>query len=154
MLAQRARGRLGPGVPWFPPAALPFVSAPRVPAPRPAPAHRAAHDRHHLVDVRLPLAALDGVRQAAVDVVLEQEQRDLVGGGGHRLDLLEDVEAVGLLLDEALDAARLALDPPQAGDEVALVLRVAVAEVGGVRIGRHTGGQYVERRVARSIGLA
>ena len=63
-----------------------------------------------------------------------------------RLDLLEDVEAVGLVLDEALDAAGLALDPPQASDEVALVLRVAVAEVGGVRIGRHTGGQYVGDR--------
>ena len=83
------------------------------------------------------------MRQASVDVVLEHEQRDLVGGSGHRLDLLENVEAVGLVLDQALDPAGLALDPPEAGHEVALVLRVAVAEMGGVRIGRHTGGQYV-----------
>ena len=41
------------------------------------------------------------------------EQRDAVGGGGHRLDLLEHVEAVGLLVDEAGDAAHLALDPAQ-----------------------------------------
>ena len=82
------------------------------------------------------------------------EQRDLVGGGGERLDLLEDVEAVGLLLDEALDAARLALDAPQAGDEVALVLGVAVAEVGGVRIGAHTGGQYVGAGRGGQSGLA
>ena len=81
--------------------------------------------------------------QASVDVVFEHEQRDLVGGSGHRLDLLENVKAVGLVLDQALDPAGLALDPPEAGHEVALVLRVAVAEMGRVHIGRHTRGQYV-----------
>ncbi len=86
------------------------------------------------------------MRQAAVDVILEHQQRNLVGGRGHRLDLLEDVEAIGFVLDEALDPACLALDPPEASDEVALVLRVAVAKVGGVRIGGHTGGQYVGDR--------
>ena len=82
------------------------------------------------------------MREAPVDVILEQEKPDLVGGRRQRLDLLQHVEAVRLLFDEALDAARLALDPPQAGHEVALVLRVGVAEVGVARIGRHTGGQY------------
>ena len=72
------------------------------------------------------------MRQAAVDVVLEQQQRHLVGRRGQRLDLLQDVEAVRLLVDEALEAPSLALDPPQAGDEVPLVLRVAVAEMGAV----------------------
>jgi len=86
------------------------------------------------------------MRQAAVDMVLEHEQRNLVRGRGQRLHLLEDVEAIGLVLDQTLDPAGLALDPPQAGDEVALVLRVAVAEMGGVRIGCHTGGQYVGDR--------
>ena len=89
------------------------------------------------------MPGLDRMRKAAVDMVLEEEQGDLVGRCGERLDLLQDVEAVGLVLDQALDPAGLALDPPQAGDEVALVLRVAVAEMVGVRIGRHTGGQYV-----------
>ena len=83
------------------------------------------------------------MRQAPIDVVLEHEQRDLIGGGSHCLDLLEDVEAVRLVLDETLDPAGLPLDPPQAGHEVALVLRIAVPEMCGVRIGRHTGGQYV-----------
>ena len=73
---------------------------------------------------------------------------DLVGRRGQRLDLLEDVQAVGLLLDEPLDAARLALDPPQAGDEVPAVLRVGVAEVRVGRIGRHTAGQYAGGRPA------
>ena len=90
--------------------------------------------------------------QAAVDVVLEHEQRHLVGGRGHRLDLLKDVEAVGLVLDQSLDPARLSLDPPQAGDEVALVLGVAVAEVCGVRMGAHTGGQYVDDESERQSG--
>ena len=53
----------------------------------------------HLVHVRLPLACLDRVGQAAVDMVLEQQEPDAVGGGRQRLDLLEDVEAVRLLLD-------------------------------------------------------
>ena len=75
------------------------------------------------------------MRQAAVDVVLEHEQATWSAAAVMRLDLLEDVEAVGLVLDEALDPAGLALDPPEASDEVALVLRVAVAEMGGVRIG-------------------
>jgi len=86
------------------------------------------------------------MRQAAVDVVLEHQKGHLVGGRGHGLDLLEDVEAIGFVLDEALDPASLALDPPEPSDEVALVLRVAVAKMGGVLIGGHTGGQYVGDR--------
>lgn len=78
-------------------------------------------------------------------MILEQEQPDLVGSRRQRLDLLEYVEAVRLLFHEALDATRLALDPPQPGHEVALVLRVGVAEVGVARIGSHTGGQYAAR---------
>jgi LmbE family N-acetylglucosaminyl deacetylase len=78
-------------------------------------------------------------------VVLDEEQRHLVGRGGQRLDLLEHVEAVGLLVDEPLDPARLPLDPFQAVDELAAVLRVRVTEVGGGRIGLHTGWQYAER---------
>ena len=56
-----------PGVPWFPPAALPSCpSGPasgrfRAPAPARRAAHRAPHHGHHLIDVRLPLPALDGV---------------------------------------------------------------------------------------------
>ena len=115
-------------------------------------AHRATHHGHHLVDVRLPLPALDGVRQAAVDVVLEEQQCDLVGGRGERLDLLEDVEAVRLLLDEALDAPRLALDAAQARDEVPLVLRVgcggSVRRAASVVILR---GQYAAALARRSI---
>ena len=81
--------------------------------------------------------------EAPVDVILDQEQANLVGGGGKGLDLLEDVEAVRLLLDEALDAACLALDAAQARHELVLVLGVGVAEMWSRRIGAHTAGQYV-----------
>ena len=84
--------------------------------------------------------------EAPIDVVFEDQEGDLVGRGGHGLDLLEDVEAVGLIFDQPLDPTSLSLDPPQTGDEVAPVPRVAVAEVLGVRIGAHTGGQYVGDR--------
>lgn len=80
------------------------------------------------------------MRQAAVDVIFEEEERHLVGGGGHRLDLLKDLEAVGLLFDQALHATGLPLDPPQPIEQLVAVLRVRVAEMGGVRIGAHTRG--------------
>ena len=47
-------------------------------------------------------------------MVLQQQQRHLVRRGGERLDLLEDVEAVGLLLDQSLEPSRLSLDASQA----------------------------------------
>ena len=101
-----------------------------------------------------PWPGLDGVRQAAVDVVLQQQQPDLVGRGGERLDLLQQVEAVGLFLDQPLQPAGLALDPAQPVQELATVLGVRVPEVGrGIGAGccRHTAGQYADARRHRSI---
>ena len=86
------------------------------------------------------MSRLDGVREAAVDVVLDEEERDTVSRGRERFHLLEYIEAVRLLLHETLDAAHLALDAPQARDERALVLGVAVPEVGDVLVGLHTEG--------------
>jgi hypothetical protein len=43
--------------------------------------------------------------------------------------LLEDVQAVGLVLDQALDPADLALDPAQPVQELAAVLGVGMPEV-------------------------
>ena len=85
--------------------------------------------------VRLALASCDGVRQAAVDVVLEHQHPHLVRGRGLASTCWRTVQAVGLVLDQPLEAARLALDPPQAVEELLPVAGVAVAEVGGVRIG-------------------
>lgn len=128
-----------------PPCGTPFVVF-GGPSPAPAAAHRAPYDTHHLVDIRLTLAGRDGVGQAAIDVVLEDEQRDPVRRRDERLDLLQDVEAVRLLVDEPGDPARLALDPPQAVDEERPVLAVAVPEVvvgarGAIGL-RHTAHEY------------
>jgi hypothetical protein len=62
-------------------------------------------------------------------VALGQAEGDLVEGGLHGGDLDEDVGAPAVLLDHALDAAHLALDPPQ--PVVELLLGGAVAAFGG-----------------------
>ena len=54
-----------------------------------------------------------GSDHARMGVSVEQPERDLVEGGLDRRDLGEDVDAVAVLLDHALDAAHLALDAPQ-----------------------------------------
>ncbi len=125
----------------------------RVPGPRARwagadrPPHGAPHDRHHLVHVGLPLPGLDGVRQAAVDVVLQQQERDLVGGGGHRLDLLQDVQAVGLVLDQALRGR----GPGPRSGAAGSAARGGpwCTRAGSARVpvcGRHTRGQYADAR--------
>ena len=68
--------------------------------------------------------------QAAGDVVLEQQQPHLIGGRRERLDLLEEIQAIGLLLDQPLKAPRLSLDPPQTVQQLVPILRVGVPEVG------------------------
>jgi len=83
------------------------------------------------------------VGQASVDVVLEDEHGHLVGGRGHGLDLLEDVQAVRLVLDQALESACLAFDPTQSIQELFPVAGVAVSKVGGIGgviMGCHTPG--------------
>lgn len=80
------------------------------------------------------------MRQTTVDVILEQQERHLVCGGGQGVDLLKDLEAIGLLFDQALDSTRLPLDPPQPIEQLATVFGVGMAEVGRLRIGAHTRG--------------
>jgi hypothetical protein len=60
-----------------------------------------------------------------VGVVVEESERDLVESCLDRADLGEDVDAVPVLVDHALDPADLPLDPTQAALE--LVLGGAVA---------------------------
>ena len=70
-------------------------------------------------------ALADGVRHAVGQVVVEQLERhrlEGLGGGGH---LFEDVDAVAVLVDHALQAPDLALHPPQAFLEGLLVVDVA-----------------------------
>ena len=104
-------------------------SGSRAAAPAHRPAERPPDDVDHLVDVLVGLAALGGRPDAALDVVLEDEDRERVDGGPQRGGLLEDVDAVLLALDHPGDPADLALHPRQPADEAGLVLRVAMAEV-------------------------
>jgi hypothetical protein len=131
-------------VPWFPPAALPLRGAVASGGPTGAPtrsAHRPPHDLHDLPDVRLALARVDGVGQAAVDVVFQDQHGHLVRSGGHGFDLLQDLQAVRLVLHQALEPTGLSFDPAQPVEQIAAVARVAVAEV---RLGvRHVIGVAV-----------
>jgi LmbE family N-acetylglucosaminyl deacetylase len=78
-------------------------------------------------------------------VVLEQQQADLVGRRREGLDLLQQIQAIGLFVNQPLQPTGLALDPPQAVEQLLPILGVRVAEVlwWHARIGsRHTAGQY------------
>ena len=55
-----------------------------------------------------------------VSMVVEQAQRNLVERGLGSADLGEDIDAVAVLLDHALDAADLTLDPSQPREQLGL----------------------------------
>src|ERR671916_895457 len=76
------------------------------------------------------LALLDGLPDAVLDVVLEQDGAHLLQGRDDAGDLGEDVYAVGLLVHHPLHAPHLALYPPETVLEQLLVLRLYVT-VGG-----------------------
>ena len=57
---------------------------------------------------------------AVLDVVVEQAERDLVERGLDRADLRQHVDAVAVLVDHLLDAARLTLDALEAGEQLRL----------------------------------
>src|SRR5512133_1149409 len=81
-----------------------------------APADEPPDGGHHLVGAIDALRAL-GAHHAVARVVVEQAERDLVERGAHGADLGEDVDAVAIVLDHALDAADLAFDAAQALEE-------------------------------------
>src|SRR5512133_4165172 len=83
---------------------------------RSAPAREPPDGGHHLVGAIDALLAL-GAHDAMACVVVEQAERDLVERGAHGADLGEDVDAVAIVLDHALDAADLAFDAAQALEE-------------------------------------
>src|SRR4051812_44302760 len=85
---------------------------------------------------------LRGVDDAVAEVVVEQPERDALEGLGEGRDLREDVDAVLLLVDHAVDAAGLALDALEARQVAVLVADVAVRR-GQLR----RGGCYVHRFV-------
>src|SRR3989304_5355564 len=77
---------------------------------------------HHL----LAVIVLDGVGHAALDVVLQEEERHLAGSAGHGGQLLDDVRAVAALFDHLGDTAGLTFDAAHPGQEDILVLAVQI----------------------------
>src|SRR5687768_1385785 len=84
-----------------------------------------------LANLLLGFAATGGRRlhEAVAHVLLEQPEGDRLEGLRHGRDLGEDVDAVLLVLDHALQAARLPLDPAQALEVVVLAVDVPVLVV-------------------------
>ena len=128
------------------------------------PAEGAAHHFEDFGHVLVGLAALGGGPDAALDVILEDHDREGIDGGAQGGGLLEDVHAVLVAFDHPGDTAHLALDPAQAPDELLLVLAVRVPEhalgrglvgiaVVGVSLGRSPGrGRRSRRRGAVADG--
>src|SRR5687767_4460669 len=76
--------------------------------------------------VGLPAAGPCGLDDAVTQVLLEQAEGDRLQGLRHGRDLGEDVDAVLLVLDHALQSARLALDATQPLEVLVLAVDVAV----------------------------
>ena len=85
------------------------------------------------------------VRDAVLDVLVEQLERDALERVRHGGDLREDVDAVALVLDHPLDPADLALDAVQPLDERVLVRDVAVL------VGRHAAVTLLEASEPQSV---
>ena len=69
-------------------------------------------------------ALLDGLRHAVAEVIFDQAEGDGLQRPGHGRDLGQDVDAVGVVLDHALEPAHLALDAAQPLEVSIFVLRV------------------------------
>jgi hypothetical protein len=89
---------------------------------------RPPNDIHDLVDVLVGVALLGGGPDAALHVILEDEERYGIHRGPKRGRLLKDVDAVLLTLDHPGDPPHLTLDTTQAPEQLRSILRVAVAE--------------------------
>src|SRR5687767_13414284 len=85
--------------PERPSAALPKYRSGSARAAPHRPAEGPADDVDHLVDVAVCLAVLGSRPDAALDVVLEDEDGQRVDGGPQCRRLLEDVDAVFLALN-------------------------------------------------------
>src|SRR5262245_7462898 len=85
------------------------------------------------LEVCLGASLLHGLGHAVGQVFLKKLQREGLQGLRGRGDLSEDVDAVLVLLDHALQAPDLALDAAQSLEVTVLVLYVARCRVGRAR---------------------
>ena len=77
-------------------------------------AHEPPDGGHQFVGLGVALVCGGGTHHAVVGVVVEQPERDLVERRLGGADLGEDIDAVAVVLDHALDAPDLSLDALQA----------------------------------------
>jgi hypothetical protein len=68
---------------------------------------------------------LKGFEDAVAEVLVDEAEGDLLEGGVDGGDLGEDVDAVGVFVDQALQAADLAFDLAETGEVVVLLEGVA-----------------------------
>src|SRR5215218_5451461 len=85
-------------------------------------ANEARDRRRGFLELPVGLGSTEGRRvcDAVLEVFVEQGQGHRLKGGGDGRDLRDDVDAVLVLLDHPLEAARLTLDPPKPTRVVAL----------------------------------
>src|SRR5207237_10767863 len=103
----------------------------------------AANGREELLRLlaRSPLVTGgERLRHAVLDVVVEDRDGEALERGRDGAELGQDVDAVPVVVDHALDPPHLALDPVQAGDDGLLVLGVPVGHSGDYTTGGIGGG--------------
>ena len=103
---------------------------------RSAAAHQAT-DRRHQLGCALLLKLIVSFQDAGPGVSVEQAEGDLVQGSLDGADLGENVDAVTVILDHALDAADLSLDAGEALEQLVLARLVALTR-GCTRCRSHT----------------
>src|SRR3990172_2195893 len=140
-VARFPAARPTPGTPRRAPSTLPTQAAQCMPftgkstrvavsdmeRPSPLPAAEAGEDVEQLVHLLLPVprvAGADGLRDAGRDMVPQHELLRLLDGALHRRELEGYVHAVLFLLQHALNALDLALDPAQPPQGLGLRVRV------------------------------
>jgi hypothetical protein len=103
-------------------------------ASRPAltPPQQPPDSAHQLVVELLGRRVGRAADDAVAGVIVEQAERHLVERGLDGGDLGDDVDAVAVFLDHALDAAYLALEAPKALEQLVLGSAVAALPGGGV----------------------
>ena len=77
------------------------------------------------------VAGADGVGDAVPEVLVEEVHRHALQGAGGRRDLGQHVDAVGVLVDHALQAPDLALDAAEALQHLVLGVVVPGVTVAG-----------------------
>ena len=69
------------------------------------------------------VVALDGMRDAGLEVILQQDRRDTPDRALNRLQLLDDIDAVRIVLDHAYDTPKVTVDALQAVQDMGPAVR-------------------------------